>query len=156
MEKIIKETIGGILESMEIAFEKIGVENPADNIYNVNIESEEFSPLLIGFHGETIDALQYIAKIIIWKKAKLAEGESFTLNLDVDDYKARQEENALMLARRKVDEAISSGRDMELPPMKPFLRKKIHTYIAELENPDISTESIGQGDQRKIKIVYNG
>lgn len=151
-EKVIQEVLEQLLIKLEAPFEKIEVEKEkADemNIYRINIEAEDPS-MLIGFHGETIHALQHLLKVITWKKT----GDEFNIVLDVDNYRKRQEENVIGLAKRKVEMARKTRKTQVLPPMSPYFRRAIHLFLAQEEFNDIKTESIGDGDHRQVTIVY--
>ncbi|MBD3328101.1 KH domain-containing protein [Candidatus Peregrinibacteria bacterium] len=146
MEENIRDTIEQILQKINSPFRKIRIENDSENTYKVNIESEEPS-LLIGHHGENIHALQNIVKIIARKKA----GTEISVNLDVDNYKKRQEDNVIELAERKVEAAKKSNEPQSLPPMSPYFRRVVHLYLAK-KYEDIVTESVGEGDHRYLTI----
>ncbi len=147
-EEILKELTIEILDKVGTEYSKVTVEQDDDNDYSINIESENQS-LLIGYHGENIQALQHILKVIAWKKT---ENEKFNILLDVDNYRKRQEENVMALAERKVEAARETGRKQILPPMSPYFRRKIHLMCMESGFEDIETFSEGDGDRRQIII----
>ncbi len=110
------------------------------------------SNLLIGWHGETISALQHMLKCILWKK-KI--GDHLQITVDVDGYKKRQEESIIRLADRKAEYAIESQKEIQLPAMNPYFRRKIHLYLASSDvfKDKITTESTGEGENRAIRII---
>jgi spoIIIJ-associated protein len=103
--------------------------------------------LLIGRKGETLAALQYITRLIASKQL----GRRANIVIDVEGYKARRETMLFRLAKRMADQAVQRGRTVQLEPMPPHERRIIH--MALRENPDVSTESVGEGDKRKVTIV---
>lgn len=103
--------------------------------------------LLIGRKGETLAALQYITRLIASRQL----GRRANIVIDVEGYKARRETMLFRLAKRMADQAIQRGRTVQLEPMPPHERRIIH--MALRENPDVTTESIGEGDKRKVTIV---
>jgi len=154
MEKIIKEALEGLLDAMGIAHEGITVEEVDENHYRADIQSEEYSPLLIGWHGETIGAMQYILKTLLWRKLGKKTPENFFVSVDVDDYRARQEFTIKQLVERKVAEAMESKRSVKMPPMSGYFRRIAHMHLASLNNEHLTSESEGEGDNRYLKIVY--
>jgi len=120
-----------------------------EKIYRINIESGDAN-LLIGQKGDNLYALQLIAQMIIRQQL----GPEYKLRVDIDDYKLKQQENALMMAKRKVDELRATGEDQYLPPMHPSLRKIVHLFIKK-EHSDIITESLGNGNHRQVILKLN-
>lgn len=147
MEEIIEETLKPILELMHIGFKGIQVEALEENHYRVNIEAEE-PQLLIGYHGATLFSLQHLLKILLFKKAE----NDFSIALDVDNYRKRQEENVLQMAEQKVEQVRKANTSVKLPPMSPYFRRLIHLHLAQSKFNDIHTQSEGQGNYRAIVI----
>lgn len=102
---------------------------------------------LIGRRGETLAALQYITRLITSRKI----GRRAYLVVDVDGYKARREEILRRLAFRMAEQAIQRGRTVAMEPMPPHERRIVHLTLKD--NPDVSTESVGEGDNRKVTII---
>lgn len=151
IEKTLKEALEGILINLEVPYDEVGIEKEKQNdvdLYRINIETEDPS-VLIGFHGETIHAMQHLLKVIAWRQTQ----KEFNILLDVDNYRQRQEENVLNLAKRKVDIARQTNKTQVLPPMSGYFRRAIHMYLNTDDFKDITTESIGEGDHRQVTIV---
>ncbi len=148
LEDILQETLEELLKKLEVEYSKIEISEEDKGSFEINIKSENPS-LLIGHHGDNIQALQHILKTLIWKKA---QNEQFNIMVDVDDYRKRQEENILNLAERKIDYIRKTGRPQKLPPMSPYLRRKIHMLCMSPGYDDLETLSEGEGDQRYITI----
>lgn len=151
MELVIKETLEKILEVMQMPFSGVTVKKEGDNSYYVAIDTSS-SNLLIGWHGETIAALQHMLKCILWKR-KI--GSDTQIILDVDGYKKRQEESVVRLAERKAEYALENGIEVKLPSMNAYLRRKVHVFLAASTKfkDKILTESMGEGEDRAIKII---
>ncbi|MBD3361002.1 KH domain-containing protein [Candidatus Peregrinibacteria bacterium] len=148
IEDILKETLEEVLEKIGVEYSKITItEEEKDNFF-INIQSDNPS-LLIGYHGDNIQALQHLLKTLSWKKAK---NEQFNILLDVDNYRKRQEENALAIAERKIEGVRKMGRPQSLPPMSPYLRRKVHLMCMGAGFDDIETISEGTGNRRHIII----
>lgn len=147
METLIQETLEELLNKISTPFRKIRIEKKEDNVYRINIESEEPS-LLIGHHGENIFALQNVLRLLVWSK----QDGDYSLVLDVDDYRKRQEENVIKMAERKVEAARKTGQPQSLPPMSAYFRRTIHLHFANENYKDIETVSVGEGDMRYLTI----
>lgn len=154
VENLIKETLEEVLEKMGVEYEKVGVEKEDEAHYRVNVESDVDSALLIGWHGETMLALQFMLKILVWRKAEEVLPENFYLTLDIDGYRERQEENINSMVERKIEEVLESKRSAILPPMGAYFRRKVHMRVAEKESANLNTESVGEGEDRRVKIIY--
>jgi spoIIIJ-associated protein len=148
IEDLLKETLEEILKRLGTPYTKLIINEEEKDSYVVNIKSDEPS-LLIGYHGENIQALQHLLKVLVWKKC---ESEKFNILVDIDDYRKRQEDNVIALAQRKVDAVRKTGRLQILPPMSPYFRRKIHLYCMGAGFNDIETSSEGEGDHRHIII----
>lgn len=154
IEDTLQETLAGVLQHLGVTFRKFKVEKHETNfdgqtypLYRIDVDTDEASTL-IGFHGETIYALQQILKTIIWNKS----GKNVFVVVDVDGYRKRQEESVIKIAVRKVEMARKTMQDQMLPPMSPYFRRTIHLYLTKPEFSDIITESVGEGDHRQIVI----
>jgi spoIIIJ-associated protein len=102
---------------------------------------------LIGRRGETLSALQYITRLIIGRE----KAGRRRILLDVNGYKVRREEKLRGLARRLAQQAVDTDRTVVLEPMPAFERRIIH--LALRDHPEVSTQSIGEGDRRKVTII---
>lgn len=148
IEDSLEEIMKTLLKHLEVSFSKITITEEEKDNYCINIKCDNPS-LLIGYHGENIQALQHLLKVIAWKQC---ENEKFNILLDIDDYRKRQEENVINLTARKVETARKTGRKQILPPMSPYFRRKIHLYCMGAGFDDIETASEGEGDRRHVVI----
>lgn len=151
MELVIKETLEKLLEVLGVSFNSVEVKEEGKGVYFIEIQSEN-SSLLIGRHGDTVTALQHVLRSLLWNQGV---DSSCQVIVDVDGYKKRQEENVIRMAERKADLAISNQRSILLPPMNPYLRRKIHLHLASSDQykDSITTDSVGQGMRRQVKIL---
>ncbi|MFQ5921883.1 MAG: RNA-binding cell elongation regulator Jag/EloR [Anaerolineales bacterium] len=106
--------------------------------------------ILIGRRGETLTALQYIARLIVAKELE----RPVAVVIDIEGYRARREQQLRRLARKMATQAADLDRTMELEPMPPNERRIIH--VALRENPAVTTESVGEGSSRKVTIIPRG
>ncbi|MBQ8836164.1 MAG: KH domain-containing protein [Clostridia bacterium] len=104
--------------------------------------------MLIGHHGETLDAVQYLANLA----ANRAEGKDDheRIVVDVEGYREKREETLRALARRMAAKVQKYGKSVMLEPMNPYERRIIHSEIQQIEG--ISTNSIGSDENRKVVI----
>ncbi len=103
--------------------------------------------VLIGRRAETLNALQYIASLIIAKRL----GHGVTLVVDVEGYRERRQNQIRQLARRMADQAVKTGRRQILEPMPANERRVIHMELRD--NTHVRTESVGEDPYRKVTIV---
>ena len=112
----------------------------------VDIYGKDLS-ILIGPRSETLNALQYIAGLIIGKEL----GKSVPLVIDVEGYRARRSRQLRQLAKRMAEQAVKTGRRQALEPMPASERRLVHI---ELRNhPQVTTESVGEEPRRKVTII---
>ena len=150
MEKQIKLLVSEFLVFLSIDFTDVEVTNENEQI-RVNVVSD--SPnLLIGRHGENLQAMQKVLKVMCHKKF----GEDLNMNFDVDNYRKRQEENVLTIAKQKIEETRATRAQTLLPPMSPYFRRVVHLFVREGDYSDIETESMGEGNYRQVVIKYKG
>ena len=112
----------------------------------LDVQGDDLS-LLIGHKGETLNALQYLTRLIVTKT--LAEG--LNLIVDVQGYRERRAEQLRRLARRVAEQVVQRGRTMPLEPMPANERRLIHIELRD--HPQVRTESVGEGDRRKVTII---
>lgn len=104
--------------------------------------------ILIGRHGQTLDALQYLTNLAANKNA--SEGR-IRIVLDVEDYRKRREETLVRLAHRLANKVKRRNQRIVLEPMSRHERKIIH--MALQDDPQIATYSEGEEPYRKIVIA---
>jgi spoIIIJ-associated protein len=102
--------------------------------------------LLIGRHGQTIDAVQTLANAI----ASAAGDDDRTLVVDAAGYRDRRRQALEGLAARAADEAVRTGERVELEPMSPPERKLVHQFLAGFEG--VATASEGNEPDRRIVV----
>ena len=102
--------------------------------------------LLIGRRGETLAALQLLVSLIVGHRTK----HRMRIIIDAENYRERREENLRSLAQRVAQQVRNYRRSIALEAMPPNERRIVHIALAE--SKDISTESIGEGDARRVVI----
>ena len=120
-----------------------------DGTRRITIEGED-AATLIGHHGDTLDAIQYLANLASAKKNVNGERDKSRVTIDIEGYRAKREETLRALARRMAAKAIRNKRSVMLEPMSAYERRIIHSEIQGIEG--VSTNSIGSDNNRKIVI----
>ena len=120
-----------------------------DGTRRITIVGEDASAL-IGHHGDTLDALQYLANLASARKNSKGERDKSRVTIDIEGYRKKREETLRALARRMAQKAIRNKRSVMLEPMSAYERRIIHSEIQNIEG--VSTNSIGSDNNRKIVI----
>ncbi|EEU8424409.1 protein jag [Listeria innocua] len=102
--------------------------------------------MLIGKHGQTLNALQYLTQLI----ANKTTTQYKNIIVNVGDYRERRHETLVLLANKMADKALKTKRAVHLEPMPSFERKIIHAILSE--NEQIETHSEGRDPYRYIVI----
>ena len=117
-----------------------------EDCITINLHGEDLG-LLIGKHGQTLDALQYLMNLVAQRDAR----DRLRIVLDIEDYRKRRAETLEQLALRLADRAKRSGERVVLEPMTPHERKIIHMSLQS--DSRIETYSEGQEPFRRVVIA---
>lgn len=109
-----------------------------------NLRGEDLG-ILIGKHGQTLDALQYLTNLAAHRDAD----ERVRIVIDVEDYRKRREETLVRLAQRLADRVKLRGEKVVLEPMSPHERKIIHTALQD----DLRVTTFSEGEEPFRKVV---
>ena len=120
-----------------------------DGTRRITIVGDDAS-VLIGHHGDTLDALQYLANLASARKNSKGERDKSRVTIDIEGYRKKREETLRALARRMAQKALRNKRSVMLEPMSAYERRIIHSEIQGIEG--VSTNSIGSDNNRKIVI----
>jgi spoIIIJ-associated protein len=142
--EITVDVLQHILRYMNIhATVQVRSNNPLTlNIHGIH----ENLGLLIGRRGETLAALQLLVSLIVGHRTK----HRMRIVVDAENYRERREENLRSLALRVAQQVRNYRRSIALEAMPPHERRIVH--IALSDSKDISTESIGEGEARRVVI----
>lgn len=145
----IKDILTSLLKELSIPFDGMTI-TEEEGYIRVDIASHEASRL-IGWHGETLNALQHLVKVIT--RQKEATLPSSFIILDVDGYRRAQEERVKKMTEQKADFVRRTGNRLALVPMSPYFRRLVHLYVAGTPSlQDLTTESIGEGEYRQVVL----
>jgi len=115
----------------------------------ITVSGEEASAL-IGHHGDTLDALQYLTNLAANRREEDEEGNYTRITVDIENYRAKREDTLRKLARRMADKALKYRRSVTLEPMNPYERRIIHSEIQNIAG--VTTNSIGTDHNRRVVI----
>jgi spoIIIJ-associated protein len=116
-----------------------------EDVIICNIKTED-SSFLIGQYGLNLQSLQHIARVIIRKK--IIQPVNFIL--DVNSYRQEKKDSVVRLARNLAEEVISGKSEIVMRLMTAYERRIVHMELSK--NDRIKTESIGEGESRRIVI----
>ncbi len=109
-------------------------------------EDEDDMALLIGRHGQTLDAIQELTRMVVGRRLD----ERVRVIVDVEDYRKRREERLEDKAREVAARVLSTGTEEALEPMNPFERKIVHDAVSEIDG--VESSSIGVEPDRAVVI----
>lgn len=120
--------------------------NRRDNVLNINVSGEKMGAL-IGKHGQTLDALQYLTSLFVNKKS-----ESYIkIKLDTENYRERRQQTLEKLAGSIAYKVKKNKKPIYLEPMNPNERRIIHSALQR--DPDVITKSEGKDPYRKVVVM---
>src|SRR5215211_6820493 len=137
----------GISRTLE---EAMGIDATVDvydsgDVIAVDIATQE-TGLLIGQKGETIDAIQYLLNVTMYKSWPFAK----RIVVDSEGYRQRRVEAIQGMAHRTARRALREQRPLSLPPMSPAERRIVHLFLKE--NPQVTTSSQGEEENRRVVV----
>lgn len=148
--EVARGVLEALLEKMGVAAsvipqdkEVVGEEDPVPVVFD--IEGDDLG-ILIGRRGQTLACLQFILRLVVGHQTKTW----LPIVVDVEGYKQGRFEKLQALAYRLAEQVKDRGKPFTLEPMPAYERRVIHITLAD--HPDVSTESVGLGDARKVVI----
>jgi spoIIIJ-associated protein len=109
-------------------------------------EDEDDMALLIGRHGQTLDAIQELTRMVVGRRLD----ERVRVIVDVEDYRKRRETRLEEKARETAERVLRTGEEEALEPMNPFERKIVHDAVAEIDG--VESSSRGEEPDRSVVI----
>lgn len=142
-QQIIKEVTEKLLSELEVS--GTADVQVAEDMADIILETEE-SGLIIGYHGEILEAMQLIISLISSRKI----GRFVRVSVEVGDYKKNRTEYLERLAQQTKDRVLEEGRAHTLSSLKSWERRIVHMV---LQNDDqVTSESMGEGKERVLVI----
>ncbi|MDR1927890.1 MAG: KH domain-containing protein [Oscillospiraceae bacterium] len=140
-----EEYLKNILRLMDVQASVLTVRE--DEGVRFAVECEGDYGCVIGRRGETLDALQYLTRLIVSRNAK----DYQRVIVNVGDYREQREQSLQELATRSAAKAKKTGRNVSLAPMSPYDRRILHTVVQEIDG--VSSFSVGDGSDRHVVVA---
>lgn len=148
VEEQRREAIAILKQILEQMGEKTDVRQVEVDAETVELEIKgDGSGILIGRHGQTLDALEYIVNRILARRIK----DAAPISLETESYRARRRQQLHRMALSMGEKAKREHKPVRLEPMPPRDRRVVH--LALKDDPMITTRSAGDGTMRSIEIV---
>jgi spoIIIJ-associated protein len=152
-ERIARETLSellgllGVLGKVESEPAPVVADEGEGGVTPValNVAGEDLG-ILIGRRGQTLAALQYVVRLVVSRRV---DGW-VPIVIDVEGYKERRARALETFALEMADRVVSRGTPFTMEPMPPYERRIIHMVLAN--HARVATESVGQGEERKVVI----
>lgn len=144
--KVIKSETEELLKKLSVTVEEITVKTE-NGAYFVQIKSPIDAPFLIGRHGETLQAIQRIMEVVLFK----IFDENIKLVVNVNDYRERQKERLEKIAENVAQRVLSEKKEQSLESFFNYERKIIHEFISK-NYPELTSYSTGEGLSRILII----
>ena len=142
--RVVTEILDALLGLLDVTGK---VEVLSDEIpLALNIKGDDLG-ILIGRRGQTLACLEYITKLIVVGRLKTW----LPLSVDVAGYKERRRDSLQRLALYLAEQVKSRRHSITMEPMPADERRIVHLTLAD--NPDVTTQSIGEGEDRKVVIL---
>ena len=139
LEKLVKEFLD--LLGLDSGFDL----SETDEEIALSLETED-SGMIIGYHGETLEALQLILALYLAKKT----GAFKRVSIEVGDYKKNREEYLRKLAQDAKEQAITQNKEVVLEELKAWERRVVHLLLAD--DNEVISESTGEGRDRVLVV----
>lgn len=140
------ETLEDILKHFDVGEVTIDEYEGDEGELILDITGDDLA-VLIGRHGKTLDALQFIVSAITVR----AIGFRYPVVVDVEGYKGRQREKLESIAHNAANKAARQNRSVKLRPMTPYERRIVHIALRDDERVDTASE--GEGSARHVVVL---
>ncbi len=144
---IIKQTTEELLSKLktEGTVEVVDEKTEEESNYKITIQTQE-TGLIIGYHGETLNSLQLLLGVILYKKL----GSWVRVLVDVGNYRQMREESIKEMVGRITAEVEATSQAVVLPYLSPLERRIVHMMLTD--HKTVVSESIGEGKDRRLTI----
>lgn len=146
VDVVIKGVISTILHKMGYKAKFVRFETQEDGKLYVEISSPH-AGFIIGKRGKTLEAIQFLANLIV---EKFIHRQPKIL-LDLENYRARRAEHLAELAKKLASQVMKTGKSRLLDPLNPYERRIIHLALQDSES--VETKSEGNGVYKRIRIT---
>lgn len=139
-----KAFLNDIFSAMDISAQ-IHTELSGEGL-DIELKGEDMG-IIIGKHGDTLDALQYLTSLIVNHDSD----DYIKVSIDTENYRKKRTETLISLSNRLADNVVKSGKKKTLEPMNPYERRIIHSNLQS--NSNVVTYSVGDEPYRKVVIA---
>lgn len=115
------------------------------DVAQINLETDE-TGMLIGYHGETLEAMQLILSLMIAREL----GEFVRVSLEIGDYRKNREDYLQHLVDQTKERVLAEQQAVSLPDLKAWERRIVHMMLQD--DTEVTTESVGEGRERVLTI----
>lgn len=149
------EFIRTIIKDMDLNAEaEVTADYKAKRDRLLSIKGED-AGVLIGHHGETLEALQYLVNLAANRREEDDDESTYTrFTVDIEGYREKREETLRKLAHRMAERALKYKKSVALEPMNPYERRIIHSEVQNIEG--VTTSSVGTDSNRRVVIYLEG
>jgi spoIIIJ-associated protein len=151
IKKFVKEEIETLCSLLDVDCEKGFDMEEGDSegttYIKIYFEGDDLG-YMIGNHGRHLDSLQYILQLMVGRLVE--QDPQYRVLVDVGGYRKEKDSKIEDLALQKADDVRILGEEIEMDQMSPADRRVVHTALSQFE--DITTESIGEGRDRRVVI----
>ncbi len=141
-----KDYVLNILKNLGVEEAEISVEADEEDV-RISINCGDDYGSVIGRRGETLDAIQYLTRLVINRGSE----EYKRVSINVGNYREKRESTLRALAQKNAAKVRKYGRNVVLEPMNPYERRIIHTTVQEIEG--VTSHSVGSDGDRKVVIT---
>jgi len=150
-ELVERDAVNGVTEILDTLLGLLGISGKVEVLSDelplaLDIKGDDLG-ILIGRRGQTLASLEYITKLVIAGRLKTW----LPLTVDVEGYKKRRRDSLQRLALYLAEQVKSRRHAITMEPMPADERRVVHLALAD--NPDVTTQSIGEGENRKVVIL---
>ena len=151
--EVAREALESLLVRLGVEASVVSEDKPpfeqgseASEVITINVTGDDLG-ILIGRRGQTLAALQHMVRLIVAHQMKAR----VPIVIDVEGYKQRRYSALQALAWRIAEQVKERKKQFALEPMPAYERRIVHLSLAD--DPDVSTESTGVGEVRKVVIM---
>lgn len=139
IEKIIEDVLSVLEVDGDFTF------SGSEDVVEVNLETKD-SGMVIGYHGEVLEALQLILSLAISKKID----RFVRVSIEVGDYKKNRTDWLENMATQTKQRVLTEKKEVALPNLRSWERRIVHVYFQD--DPDVVSESVGVGRDRTLVV----
>lgn len=148
---VARDVVANLLQKMgmdaEVTIQESEVDEKTGRVTPIIDVRGENLNALIGSRGETMAAIQYIARLMVANRRH----ERAHFVIDIDGYRQKREQALARLAERMASKVIDRQEAISLEPMPPADRRIVHITLRDMDG--VYTESTGEGSSRKVRIL---